>query len=103
MDQATILHYVVLALGGLVGANVIGALTRGGGGVIGRCLFGVIGGIGAGFAVDNIELARTASQVWANILPDNPENSARLAELITGAIGGAVLGLVTGMLIRPRN
>ena len=103
MDQATMLHYVVLALGGLVGANVIGALTRGGGGVIGRSLFGVIGGAAGGLAVEHVAQIGAASQLWSNLLPSSPDNSTRLAELITGAIGGAVFGFVTGMLIRPRH
>ncbi|MES1156918.1 MAG: hypothetical protein ABUL73_03970 [Alphaproteobacteria bacterium] len=103
MDQATMLHYVVLALGGLVGANVLGALTRGGGGVIGRSIFGVIGGLAGGFAVDNVAQIGAVSQLWGNLLPSNPDYSTRLAELITGAVGGGVFGFVTGMLIRPRS
>ena len=40
MDLATILPYVVQALGGAIGGNILGAVTRGGGGIL-----GLIGGL----------------------------------------------------------
>jgi hypothetical protein len=103
MDQAMLLHYLVLALGGAVGGNILGALTRGGGGVVGRTIIGALGGVGAGFAATAVPQVADITAMWSNLLADSPENSAHLANLITGAIGGSVLGLVGGLLIRPRG
>lgn len=103
MDQAVILPYVVLALGGAVGANVVGALMRGGGGVIGRTLIGVIAGAGAGMLALYIPQLGQMTLLWRDLLPDSPENSVHVGNLITGAIGGAIIGLVTGLLIRPAS
>lgn len=99
MDMATILPYVVQAIGGIVGGNILGALTRGGGGVMGRSIIGAIGGVGAGYAAPMVspDIVNTLST-----LIDGP-NGAHLGNLITGAVGGGVLGLVGGLLIRPRG
>ncbi len=101
MDMATILPWVVLAVGGAVAGNVLGALTRGGGGIPGRTIIGAIGGVAAGYAAGNIEAVANLAENW-NALIDG-ENAAHLANLITGAIGGAVLGLVGGLLIRSQG
>ncbi|HVY83952.1 MAG TPA: hypothetical protein VG943_02385 [Caulobacterales bacterium] len=103
MDQATMLHYVVLAIGGVIGGNILGALTRGGGGVVGRTIIGAIGGAGAGYASEAVAQIGSITAMWSNLLPDSASNSARLGELITGAAGGGVLGLIGGLLLRPRG
>lgn len=103
MDQATALHYVVLAIGGAVGGNILGALTRGGGGVVGRSVLGVLGGLGGGYATDNVAQLGHIAELWSNLMPDSPENSGRAADLITGAAGGGVIGLIAGLFIRPRS
>lgn len=101
MDMATILPYVVQALGGVVGSNILGALTRGGGGVVGRSLTGAIGGLAAGFAGGNVEAVGNITSMWSGLIEG--ENGAHLANLITGAGGGGILGLVSGLLMRPRD
>jgi hypothetical protein len=102
----TIMAYVVQAVGGAVGGNILGALTRGGGGLVGRSLIGAIGGLAAGYGAHNVEAVGNITQLW------NPqmwsglmagENGVHVSNLITGAAGGGILGLIGGLLIRPRN
>lgn len=101
MDMATILPYVVLAIGGVVGGNILGALTRGGGGVVGRSIIGAIGGVGAGLAAIHVPAAAGVTAMWGGLVEG--ENGVHLSNLITGAAGGGILGLVAGLLIRPRG
>jgi hypothetical protein len=101
MDMATILPWAVLAIGGAIGGNVLGALTRGGGGVVGRTIIGAIGGAAAGYAAGNVQAVADIASNWGALIEG--ENAAHLANLITGVIGGAILGLVGGLLIRQRG
>ena len=101
MDWATILPYAAQAIGGAVGGNVLGALTRGGGGLLGRTLIGAIGGVAAGWAGGNVEAVGGITSMWSNLI--DGENGAHLANLITGAAGGGILGLVGGLLIRSKD
>lgn len=101
MDWATILPYVVQAVGGAVGGNILGALTRGGGGIVGRTVIGAIGGVAAGWAGGNVEAVSGVTSMWGNLI--DGENGVHLSNLITGAIGGGVLGLIGGLLIRGKN
>ena len=100
MDMQTMLPYVVQAVGGLVGGNILGALTRGGGGVVGRTIIGAIGGVAAGYAAGHVEAVGNIAGMWGHLIKG--QNGEYLSELITGACGGGVLGLVGGLLIRPR-
>lgn len=101
MDMATILPYAVQAIGGLIGGNVIGALTRGGGGVGGRSIIGALAGVGAAYASQQVPAIGGVTAMWGNLIEG--ENGALLANLITGAGGGGVVGLISGLLIRPRG
>ncbi len=101
MDWATILPYAVQALGGAVGGNILGAVTRGGGGLVGRTLIGAIGGVAAGYAGGNVEAVSGVTSMWSNLI--DGENGVHLANLITGAAGGGILGLIGGLLIRSKN
>ncbi|MBL8530804.1 MAG: hypothetical protein JNK94_03635 [Hyphomonadaceae bacterium] len=101
MDMATILPFIVQAVGGAIGGNVLGALTRGGGGLVGRTLIGAIGGIAAGYAGGNVEAVGNITHLWSGLIEG--ENGAHLANLITGAAGGGIVGLIGGLLIRPRS
>ncbi|MGE0828104.1 MAG: hypothetical protein AB7O04_01985 [Hyphomonadaceae bacterium] len=101
MDQSTIIMYVVQALGGVVSANIIGALLHGGGGAIGRTILGALGGIGAGYAAGNVAQVSEIAANWSGLLSGEP--GVHLSNLITGAAGGGALGLIGGLLIRPRN
>ncbi len=101
MDLATLLPYLVQAVGGAVGGNVLGALTRGGGGLVGRTIIGAIGGVAAGWAGGNVEAVSGVTAMWGNLVEG--ENGAHVANLITGGAGGAILGLLGGLLIRPRG
>jgi hypothetical protein len=101
MDWATILPYAVQAVGGAVGGNILGALTRGGGGIVGRTVIGAIGGVAAGWAGGNVEAVSGVTSMWGALI--DGENGVHLSNLITGAIGGGVLGLIGGLLIRGRD
>ena len=98
MDMATILPWVVLAVGGALGGNILGALTRGGGGIPGRTIIGAIGGVAAGYAAMNVPAVQGVAANWSTLIEG--DNAVHLANGITGAIGGAVLGLIGGLLIR---
>ena len=101
MDWTTILPYAVQALGGAVGGNILGAVTRGGGGLLGRTLICAIGGVAAGWAGGNVEAVSGVTSLWSNLI--DGENGVHLANLITGAGGGGILGLIGGLLIRSKN
>lgn len=103
MDQTQILTYLVLALGGVIAANIVGALMRGGGGVLGRTIIGAVGGAAAGLLVSNVEQAGSVAALWSDLLPSRPEDSARLFYLITGAVGGLILGFAGALAMRPRG
>ena len=96
----TILPFIVQAVAGAIGGNVLGALTRGGGGIVGRTIIGALGGVGAGFAAENVAAVGGVTAMWSNLI--DGENGAHLANAITGAAGGGILGLISGLLIRPR-
>jgi hypothetical protein len=103
MDMATLMPFLVQAIGGLVGGNILGAATRGGGGIVGRSVIGVIGGLAAGFAAGNVEAVGGVTEMWGSLLGAGEANSTHLGNLITGAAGGGILGLVGGLLVRPRG
>ena len=100
MDMATILPYLVQALGGAIGGNILGAITRGGGGLVGRTIIGAIGGVATAYAAGSVEAVGNVTSMWSNLIEG--ENAAHLSNLITGAAGGGILGLIAGLLIRPR-
>lgn len=101
MELATILPYLVQALGGAIGGNILGAVTRGGGGVVGRTVIGALGGVGLAFGAEQVEALGNVTAMWSGLIEG--ENGVHLANLITGAAGGGVLGLIAGLLIRPRG
>jgi hypothetical protein len=101
MDIATLLPLIVQALGGAIGGNVLGGITRGGGGLMGRTIVGALGGLAAGYAGGNVEAVGNITSMWSGLIEG--ENGAHLANLITGAGGGGIIGLISGLLIRPRD
>lgn len=100
MELATILPFIVQAVGGAIGGNILGALTRGGGGVAGRTVIGALGGIAAGYGAPMALPADTLNSL--NTLIDGA-NGEHLGNLIIGAGGGGILGLIGGLLIRQRG
>lgn len=101
MELATILPYILQAVGGAVGGNILGALTRGGGGIAGRTIIGALGGVGLAYAATAVPAIGGVTANWSGLI--DGENGAHLANLITGAAGGGVLGLIAGLLIRSRG
>lgn len=93
------LPYIVQAIGGAVGGNILGALTRGGGGFLGRTVIGAVGGLAAGYGAPMVapDLVTSLGSLIEG------ENGAHLGNLIVGAAGGGVLGLVGGLLIRGQR
>ncbi len=98
MDLTLMTPFLVQALGGLVAGNILGAVVRGGGGAMGRSLVGIVGGLAAGWAAQ--EFAPTLVGDLRS-LSSSPEG-AHLGDLIIGAAGGGGLGLIAGLLLRPR-
>lgn len=96
-----ILAYIVQAVGGAVTGNVMGALTRGGGGIVGRTLAGAIGGVAAGFAGEQVQAVGNITSMWGNLIEG--DNGRHLANLITGGAGGGIVSLIAGLLVRPRS
>ena len=107
MDWTTILPYVAQAVGGAIGGNILGVLTRGGGGLPGRTIIGAIGGVALGYLASadgaNLEAVRNVTQNWSNLMPDDQTLSAHISNAVTGGVGGGVLGLIGGLLIRSSS
>ena len=99
MEQA--IMYLVQALGGIVGGNLLGALTRGGGGAVGRPIIGATGGVAAGYGVASLPALGNIASYWSNLA--SGDIGEHLSNVITGLAGGAILGLIGGLLIRPRG
>jgi hypothetical protein len=68
---------------------------------MGRTLIGALAGLGAGFAVQQVPELASIARNWEGLLAG--ADGERLANVITGACGGGLLGVVTGLLIRPRR
>jgi hypothetical protein len=99
MDMTTLAPFIALAVGGAIGGNILGAATRGGG-VVGRTILGAMGGVGAAFVAGEIESLGQVTALWSDLIEG--EIGVHVAELITGAAGGGVMGLILGVLVRPR-
>lgn len=98
MDITTYLPFIVQAIGGIIGGNLGGAAMRGGGGVAGRSIIGAIGGLAAGYG---LQLGSPDTQAMLSGLISG-EAGQHLGNLITGAGGGGLLGLVSGLVMRSR-
>lgn len=98
MDMAFIIAHLVQAIGGLIGGNLVGAAMRGGGGPTGRAIVGAVGGLAAGFGLPLIapDLSAALSGLIAG------EAGLQLGNLIVGAGGGAILGAISGLVVRTR-
>ena len=103
MDMATLLPFLAQAVGGALGGNITGMLTRGGGGAVGRTIIGAIAGLGTAYAAQTFPALQGVTANWAELMPSDPAISAHLSNAITGAAGGGIVGLVTGLLIRSSN
>mgnify|MGYP000594087415 CR=1 FL=1 len=99
----TILAYVVQAVGGAIAGNILGALTRGGAGIAGRTIIGAIGGVAMGYAAANVSAVGEIAANWSDLMPDDPVMSGHIFNAVTGGIGGAILGLIGGLLIREKH
>ncbi len=103
MDITTLMPFIAQAIGGALGGNITGALTRGGGGLIGRTIIGAIAGVGTAYAAQAFPALGSVTGVWSELMPSDPAMSANIANAITGGAGGGIVGLVAGLLIRPRD
>lgn len=99
----TILAYIVQAVGGAIAGNILGAVTRGGGGIAGRTIIGAIGGVAAGYAAGSVAAVGDITANWSNLMANDAAMSGHIANAITGAAGGGILGLIGGLLIRHRG
>ena len=101
MDISAYLPLLLQALGGLVAGNILGGLTRGGGGAVGRSIAGIVGGLAAGQGLPHLDQAKPVLDMVYGLMQG--DTGQRLGDLIVGAGGGGVLGLISGLLIRPRG
>ena len=101
MDPIAYAPYAAQALGGALAGNVLGGLTRGGGGMIGRTLLGALGGVAAGYGAPHLAQAQDFVTAARTLLEGRA--GALLGDGIVGAVGGAAFGLIGGLLIRPRS
>jgi hypothetical protein len=99
----TILAYIIQAVAGAVTGNILGAVTRGGGGIAGRTIIGALGGVAAGYASGNVAAVGDLAANWSNLMAGDAALSGYIANAITGGLGGALLGLIGGLLIRQRG
>lgn len=90
------LPLILSAVGGTVLGPIISKLTGGSG--VGGILGGIIGGVAAHYGVDAANVQVLGDAAAGATAPMNIVNS--LAE---GGVGGAVLGLIAGMLNRSRG
>lgn len=101
MDLTTYLPIIVQAFGGLIAGNILGALTRGGGGALGRSLAGLVGGVAAGQGLPQIAQAQDALAMVYGLA--GGDIGQHVGNLIVGGAGGGLLGLVGGLVLRPRS
>jgi hypothetical protein len=98
---ASLIAFTLQAIVGAVLSNIVGALTRGGGGLVGRTITGVVGGGAATYASKNMNAVYNLTSTWGHLIAGN--SGVVLGNVITGAVGGAILGIIGGLLIRPRS
>lgn len=101
MDISAYLPLIVQALGGLAAGNITGALTRGGGGVLGRSIAGIIGGLAAGQGIGQVAGAEGLLEAVYGFAQGDV--GQHIGNLIVGAGGGGLLGLIAGLVLRPRR
>jgi len=101
MDMSAYLPLIVQAIGGLAAGNITGALTRGGGGVLGRSIIGIIGGLAAGQGAPQIAQAEGLLEAVYSLAQGDV--GQHIGNLIVGAGGGGLLGLIGGLVLRPRR
>ncbi|MBI1251593.1 MAG: hypothetical protein GC189_08995 [Alphaproteobacteria bacterium] len=96
--MSSLIATAVQALGGIVGANIFGAMTRGGGAFV-RTLVGAAAGVGAAWA---LQMNAPATFDWfTNLTPG--EAGRQFGYLLIGAGGGALVGLLVGVMFAPRG
>lgn len=100
METAALIPFIVQAFAGALGGNITGLITRGGGGLVGRTLIGAVAGLGAAYLAQSFPALADLAANWSQLAPNDPALSALLAHGVSGAIGGALVGLVAGLLIR---
>jgi len=93
--------FVAEALAGISAAHVTAALTRGGRGVLTRTLAGLVGGVGVvqglpliGALLPTLEIVYSAAPGAAGHV---------LGDLALGGAGGALAGLIVGLLWPARG
>ncbi len=101
MEMTSLLPVLAQAFGGLLAANVLAGLTRGGGGALGRSFAGIVGGAAAGQLAPLLVDARPLIDSLFALAQGDA--GLYLGNLLLGAGGGGFLGLVAGLLFRPRS
>lgn len=100
METTALTPFVLQALGGAIGGNITGLITRGGGGLVGRTLIGAVAGVCAVYLEQSFPAVQSAAASWSNLAPGDTELSSLIAKGVSGVLGGGLVGLVAGLLIR---
>lgn len=100
METAALTPFVIQAFAGAIGGNITGLIARGGGGLVGRTIIGAVAGVGAAYLAQSFPAVQGLAANWSDLTPEDPALSAQIAHGVSGVIGGGLVGLVTGLLIR---
>ena len=92
----SILPLILSAVGGLVIGPLISRLTGGGG--TGGLLGGIVGGIAAHFGLDAASIQVLGDAAAGATSPMNILNS-----LLEGGVGGGLVGVLAGLLMKPKE
>ena len=91
-----ILPLILSAVGGVVIGPILTKLT--GGGATGGLLGGIIGGLAAHYGLDAANIQVLGDAAASATAPMNIVNS-----LLEGGVGGGVLGVIAGMVMKPKG
>ncbi len=91
-----LLPLILSAVGGVVLGPILTKVT--GGGTTGGLLGGIIGGLAAHFGLDAAGIQVLGDAAASSTAPMNIINS-----LLEGGVGGGVLGIVAGMLMKSKG
>ncbi len=91
-----IIPLVLSAIGGLVIGPLVSRLTGGGG--TGGLLGGIVGGIGAHFGLDAAGIQVLGDAAASSTSPMNIINT-----LLEGGVGGGIVGVLAGLVMKPKG
>ena len=91
-----IVPLILSAIGGLVVGPLVSRLTGGGG--TGGLIGGIVGGIGAHYGLDAANIQVLGDVTASATSPMNIINT-----LLEGGVGGGIVGVLAGLLTKPKS